>query len=114
MQCCNTQDPRIVGGYFVVEQVGCLAGGRLSDSRQKTWPMVTVVIVNWNGERFLDRCLIALLAQTAKPHEIILLDNANSKLNQTGKSAFSSKSDKICFILSVESQAFYKFGCGRF
>ena len=40
--------------------------------------MVTVIIVNWNCERFLERCLIALLAQTAKPHEIILLDNAST------------------------------------
>ena len=42
------------------------------------WPKVTVVIVNWNGERFLDRCLSALLAQTVMPHEIILVDNASS------------------------------------
>ncbi len=39
---------------------------------------VTVVIVNWNGEKFLERCLAALMAQTVKPHEIILLDNASS------------------------------------
>jgi GT2 family glycosyltransferase len=42
------------------------------------WPKVTVIIVNWNGERFLDRCLSALLAQTVAPHEIILVDNASS------------------------------------
>jgi GT2 family glycosyltransferase len=42
------------------------------------WPKVTVVIVNWNGERFLDCCLSALLAQTVAPHEIILVDNASS------------------------------------
>jgi GT2 family glycosyltransferase len=42
------------------------------------WTKVTVVIVNWNGERFLDRCLSALLAQTVVPHEIILVDNASS------------------------------------
>jgi GT2 family glycosyltransferase len=39
---------------------------------------VSVIIVNWNGERFLERCLIALMNQTVKPHEIILLDNASS------------------------------------
>ena len=39
---------------------------------------VTVVIVNWNGERFLDRCLLAVLDQTVKPKEIILVDNASS------------------------------------
>ena len=50
----------------------------MSDLQQDTWPKVTVVIVNWNGEHFLDRCLSALLAQTVVPHEIILVDNASS------------------------------------
>ncbi|WP_333873889.1 glycosyltransferase family 2 protein [Methylobacter sp.] len=39
---------------------------------------VTVIIVNWNGERFLERCLTALINQILKPHEIILLDNGSS------------------------------------
>lgn len=50
----------------------------LNDLRQEIWPKVTVIIVNWNGERFLERCLSALLAQTVVPHEIILVDNASS------------------------------------
>lgn len=55
-----------------------LAGGDVSDPQQEIWPKVTVVVVNWNGERFLDRCLSALLAQTVAPHEIILVDNAST------------------------------------
>jgi len=43
-----------------------------------TLDKVSVVVVNWNGERFLERCLAALMAQTVKPHEIILVDNASS------------------------------------
>ena len=39
---------------------------------------VSVIIVNWNGEQFLERCLTALMAQTVKPYEIILVDNASS------------------------------------
>jgi glycosyltransferase involved in cell wall biosynthesis len=39
---------------------------------------VSMIIVNWNSERFLERCLAALMAQTLKPHEIILVDNASS------------------------------------
>lgn len=39
---------------------------------------VSVIIVNWNGERFLERCLAALMDQTVKPHEIILVDNAST------------------------------------
>lgn len=42
------------------------------------WAKVTVVVVNWNGERFLDRCLSAVMAQTVVPHEVILVDNASS------------------------------------
>jgi len=52
--------------------------GNLSYPRQKIWPKVTVVIVNWNGERFLERCLSAVLTQTVAPLETIVLDNASS------------------------------------
>jgi GT2 family glycosyltransferase len=38
---------------------------------------VSVIIVNWNGEQFLEQCLTAIMAQTVKPHEIILVDNAS-------------------------------------
>jgi GT2 family glycosyltransferase len=58
--------------------IGSQAGGRLSDSREKAWPKVAVVIVNWNGEGFLVRCLTALLAQTVTPYEIIPVDNAST------------------------------------
>ena len=47
-------------------------------SGQQIWSKVTVVIVNWNGEQFLERCLDALMVQTVKPHEIIVVDNASS------------------------------------
>ena len=39
---------------------------------------MTVVIVNWNGGRFLDHCLSALLDQSVVPNQIILVDNASS------------------------------------
>lgn len=47
-------------------------------SRQTEWPKVTVVIVNWNGAYFLERCLTSLMAQSAVPAEVILVDNASS------------------------------------
>lgn len=50
----------------------------MSISRHKRCSKIAVVIVNWNGERFLERCLSALLAQTVAPHEIILVDNAST------------------------------------
>lgn len=50
----------------------------MSDPKNETWPKASVIIVNWNGERFLDRCLSQLQAQSVSPHEIILIDNASS------------------------------------
>ncbi len=47
-------------------------------NKQGVFNKITVVIVNWNGEQFLERCLSALMRQTVKPHEIILFDNASS------------------------------------
>jgi GT2 family glycosyltransferase len=46
--------------------------------RKGAWPKVTVVVVNWNGEPFLERCLTALMAQTVTPYGITLIDNAST------------------------------------
>jgi GT2 family glycosyltransferase len=48
------------------------------DIKTKQNNLVSVIIVNWNGEPFLDRCLTALMAQTVQPNEIIVVDNASS------------------------------------
>ncbi|MCX7218012.1 MAG: glycosyltransferase family 2 protein [Burkholderiales bacterium] len=50
----------------------------MNDQQQKLVSKVTVVVVNWNGEQFLEQCLNALLYQTYTPHEIILVDNAST------------------------------------
>lgn len=41
-------------------------------------PLVSVVIVNWNGARHLRICLPSLLAQSYQELEIIVVDNASS------------------------------------
>jgi len=40
-------------------------------------PLVSVIIVNWNGERLLDACLRSLLEQTYTNLEIIVVDNGS-------------------------------------
>ena len=37
--------------------------------------MLTAIVVNWNGEDYLPRCLDALLAQQPAPDEVIVVDN---------------------------------------
>jgi GT2 family glycosyltransferase len=39
---------------------------------------VSIIVVNWNGKRFLKDCLGALFCQSYGNHEIILVDNASS------------------------------------
>jgi GT2 family glycosyltransferase len=39
---------------------------------------VAVIIVNWNSGALLGRCLAALDAQTARPAEIVVVDNASA------------------------------------
>ena len=41
-------------------------------------PRVTVVIPNWNGERFLDLCLTSLRKQSFKDFETVLVDNGSA------------------------------------
>lgn len=40
--------------------------------------LISVVVVNWNGRRYLRDCLIALNAQTYPRREVILVDNAST------------------------------------
>jgi GT2 family glycosyltransferase len=41
-------------------------------------PLVSVVIVNWNGRHWLEQCLPTLQAQTFTDFEIIVVDNGSS------------------------------------
>jgi hypothetical protein len=41
-------------------------------------PLVSIIILNWNGEEFLEECIVSLLKTTYSPIEIILVDNNSS------------------------------------
>jgi len=43
----------------------------------KSSPLVSIIIVNWNGLHLLDACISSLLAQTYKNFEVILVDNSS-------------------------------------
>jgi len=40
--------------------------------------LVSIVIVTWNGKKYIDECISSLLNQTYKKFEIVLVDNASS------------------------------------
>jgi len=41
-------------------------------------PLVSIVIVNWNGRHYLEHCLPSLLQQTYRNCEVILVDNGST------------------------------------
>lgn len=41
-------------------------------------PIISVIIVNWNGLTWIEKCLGSLLAQTYQQYEIIIVDNGSS------------------------------------
>lgn len=41
-------------------------------------PMVSIIIVNWNGKRFLERNLSSVYSQTFHQFEVILIDNGST------------------------------------
>lgn len=41
-------------------------------------PLVSIIIVNWNGKKWLERCILSLLDQTYQDFEIIFVDNASN------------------------------------
>jgi GT2 family glycosyltransferase len=49
---------------------------------------VTVIIINWNGELFIERCLSSLMVQTVSPYQIILVDNASADRSLEGVKKF--------------------------
>jgi len=46
--------------------------------RDSNSPLISVVILNWNGDRIVEECLISLQTQTYHPLEIIVVDNAST------------------------------------
>lgn len=46
-------------------------------ANNKYFGFVSIILVNWNGEKWLGKCLESLVKQTYRNYEIILVDNAS-------------------------------------
>lgn len=66
-------------------------------------PKISVIIVNFNGKRWLDDCLTSLSKQTYKNYEVILVDNGSTD----GSAAYvKSKFPKVKVIRNKENSGF--------
>jgi GT2 family glycosyltransferase len=59
----------------------------MSTSHPATSPFFSILVLNWNGKRYLARCLDAVAAQTFRDFEVIVLDNASSDHSTDGVEA---------------------------
>jgi len=41
-------------------------------------PLISVIVLNWNGRQFLEQCLGSILTQTYHPLEVLLVDNGST------------------------------------
>ena len=59
-------------------------------------PLVSVIILNWNGEKILPRCLEAVRKQTFEDYEVIVIDNASDDNSMDGIETHWPWVRKIC------------------
>jgi GT2 family glycosyltransferase len=59
-------------------------GRNISSLSEVNPPLVSVVVLNWNGSQVVDQCLRSLHQQTYRNLEIILVDNASTDGSMEG------------------------------
>ncbi len=72
-------------------------------------PLVSIIILNYNGKRFIRRCLESVLADDYQPREVILVDNASSDGSMEQAYPFDNR---ITIIENAENYGFPK-GCNQ-
>jgi len=75
---------------------------------EKKNPLISIIIVNYNGANFLPRLLKSIYAQTFKDYEIILVDNG-SKDNSID---YIRKEHPVVKLIEYENKG-YGAGCNR-
>ena len=72
-------------------------------------PLVSVILLNYNGQRFLVPCLESVLADSYWPKEILLVDNASSDGSMNLAWAYQ---DRITIVQNPRNYGFPK-GCNQ-
>lgn len=62
-------------------------------------PRVSVVVLNWNGAAFLERCLEAVQAQSFTEREVLLVDNGSSDGSESLVRAWGERPGVRAFLL---------------
>src|SRR5260370_26692720 len=60
-----------------IQQMGKKENTATQEPIQGDPPLVSVVVLNWNGEAHVHRCIAHAVAQSHKPLEVIVVDNGS-------------------------------------
>jgi GT2 family glycosyltransferase len=75
-------------------------GPQLSAAR----PLVSAIVVNWNGGAMLDECLASLFAQTWSELEVILVDNASA--DGSAERAAATYGERLRVVRNARNEGF--------
>ncbi len=66
-------------------------------------PLVSIIILNWNGEKFIKECINSVLYTEYSPIEIIIVDNGST---DTSLKIINSYSDSLKLIAHSQNRGF--------
>lgn len=72
-------------------------------------PLVSIIILNYNGKEFIERCIGSVLADSYQPREVIVVDNASVDDSMKLAEPFSGQ---IQLVYNPENYGFPK-GCNE-
>lgn len=71
-------------------------------------PLVSVIVLNWNGKHFLNKCLHSLLSQDYPNYEVLLVDNDSTDNSVELANKEFGKNGKLRIIALKENYGFSK------
>lgn len=77
---------------------------QLLDQKVKSYPRISVVIVNWNRRDMLVECLQSLANQTLPPFEVIVVDNGST--DGSVEAARKCLELRVCVICNTANKGF--------
>ena len=79
---------------------------KASDKPYRHWPLASIIILNYNGIRFIERCLTSILETDYPNFEIILVDNGSTDGSLEIASRLFSKNQRVRIITNERNLGF--------
>ncbi|TFG48457.1 MAG: glycosyltransferase, partial [Candidatus Brocadiia bacterium] len=103
----NLSLPQNIESYSIEEKTQWLAANRYIDfkkaidtlknpKRENPQPLVTVDMVTYNGEKYIEKAIISVLSQTYRNFELLIIDDGST--DNTGKIIESYSDKRIRYI----------------